>query len=317
MLRSAPSTLPVIPAPPLIPTPPWYWAYSSRALIGRMAGVTTPASRPPSGSSFDEAVQRAALLLAGASHTVVLAGAGMSKESGIPTFRGDGGLWTVNGEPPLNQFDTFASDPRRWWERRLQESSDTPTGGFAAAVDAAQPNPGHVALAELETMGVVGHLITQNIDDLHRRAGQRSITEIHGNRHWMRCMHCGTRWPKAEFPVDPEDLPPRCASEGCRGIVKSDTVMFGEPIPGEALFRCTEETRRADCFMTIGTSAVVYPAAQYPLDAVRRGVPLIEVNPEETPLSQIALVAVRAPSGEALPAIVEAVRAIREAGEGT
>ncbi|MEX2373437.1 MAG: Sir2 family NAD-dependent protein deacetylase [Dehalococcoidia bacterium] len=267
------------------------------------------------------AIHRAADLLAGSRRTVVLAGAGMSKESGIPTFRGEGGLWTVNGEPPLNQFETFAADPRRWWERRLAEAATpdatgaTGTAGFARAVDAALPNAGHRALADLEALGVVRHLITQNIDDLHRRAGQTSITEIHGNRHWMRCVHCGDRWPKAEFVVDPENLPPRCASDGCSGIVKSDTVMFGEPIPGEALLRSAEETRQADCFMTIGTSAVVYPAAQYPVDAVRRGLPLIEVNPEETPLSGIAAVVVRAPSGEALPAIVEAVRARRGAGE--
>lgn len=280
-----------------------------------MTSDLTP-EQPSDSRALDAAIERAAAVVARASHTVVLAGAGMSKESGIPTFRGDGGLWTVNGEPSLNQFETFASDPRRWWERRLAESADSATGGFAAAIDAAQPNAGHVALAELEAMGRVAHLITQNIDDLHRRAGQTSITEIHGNRHWMRCMHCGARWPKAEFVVDADDLPPRCASPGCQGIVKSDTVMFGEPIPGEALLRCAEETRQADCFMTIGTSAVVYPAAQYPLDAVRRGVPLIEVNPEETPLSPFADVVVRAPSGEALPRLVQAVRAIREATEG-
>jgi NAD-dependent deacetylase len=259
--------------------------------------------------AFRDAVEQAASLLAGSTHTVVLAGAGMSKESGIPTFRGDGGLWTVNGEPPLNQFETFAANPRRWWERRIEEANQP--SDFATAIDGAQPNPGHYGLAELESMGIVAHLITQNIDDLHRRAGQQSITEIHGNRHWMRCMHCGARWPKAEFPIDERDLPPRCTSPGCAGVVKSDTVMFGEPIPGEVLMRSGTETAQADCFMTIGTSAVVYPAAQYPVEAARRGVPLIEVNPEETPLSPLAAVIVRAPSGVALPAIVESVRAKR------
>ena len=107
----------------------------------------------------------------------------------------------------------------------------------------------------------------------------------------------------------------RCAAGGCEGIVKSDTVMFGEPIPPAALRRSAEETWLADCFITIGTSAVVYPAAQYPLDAMRRGVPLIEVNPEQTPLSDLATVVVRAPSGDALPAIVAAVRAHRAAAE--
>jgi NAD-dependent deacetylase len=264
-----------------------------------------------SGSSGAADLDRAAELLATSSYTVVLAGAGMSKESGVPTFRGEGGLWTQLGEPPLNQYETFATDPKRWWERRLQEAQAPEQSEFAAALEAAQPNPGHVALAEMERLGIVRHLITQNIDDLHRQAGQRSITEIHGNRFWMRCMSCGVRWPREEFPVDPEDLPPRCTDSGCRGVVKSDTVMFGEPIPHEALHRCSVETSLADCFMTIGTSAVVYPAAGYPVDAWRRGVPLIEVNPEPTPLTEIASVALRGPSGEVLPRLVEAVRTLR------
>ena len=252
----------------------------------------------------DEAIEEAAALLARSRHVVALAGAGMSKESGIPTFRGEGGLWTVNGEPPMNQYQTFAADPARWWQRRLEE----PAGAFANAIDAAQPNAGHYALAELEALGVLAHLIAQNVDDLHRRAGQRSLTEIHGNRHWLRCMMCGMRWPRAEFPVDPAALPPRCPVESCEGVVKSDTVMFGEPIPPHTLQRCAEETWATDCFLTVGTSAVVYPAAQYPADAVRRGVPLIEVNPEQTALTDLATIVVRAPSGEALPAIVRAVR---------
>lgn len=271
----------------------------------------TSADLPPLDASLREAIAEAAAILAGAHHAVVLAGAGMSKESGIPTFRGDGGLWTVNGEPPLNQYDTFAMDPKRWWERRIEEANSP--GEFALAIEAAQPNPGHHGLVRLEEMGIVGHLITQNIDDLHRRAGQRSLTEIHGNRYWMRCVHCETRWPKQEFVFDEDDLPPRCASPGCGGIVKSDTVMFGEPIPPSALLRCAQETDRADAFMTIGTSAVVYPAAQYPIEAARRGVPLIEINPEETPLTPLAAVIVRAPSGVALPALVEAVRVARTA----
>jgi NAD-dependent deacetylase len=258
-----------------------------------------------------DAIAAAADLLAGAGHAVALAGAGMSKESGIPTFRGEGGLWTRLGEPPLNQYETFATDPRRWWERRLEEAQQP--SEFGGALEAAQPNPGHLALAELETMGVLGHLITQNIDDLHRRAGQRSLTEIHGNRHWMRCTACHARWPRAQITIDPERLPPLCLEPGCGGIVKSDTVMFGEPIPFGALLACERETDRADCFLTIGTSAVVYPAAQYPVDAWRRGVPLIEINPEATPLSAIATVVVRAPSGEALPCIVDAVRRRRSA----
>jgi len=232
----------------------------------------------------------------------------MSKESGIPTFRGEGGLWTVRGEPPLNQYDTFAADPARWWERRLEQQAQGDE--FATALEAAQPNAGHRALADLEVAGIIGHVITQNIDDLHRRAGQTRLTEIHGNRYWMRCVRCESRWPREEFPVDPESLPPRCAQPGCGGVVKGDTVMFGEPIPPSALERCALETAQADVFMVVGTSAVVYPAAQYPLTAARRGVPLIEVNPEPTPLSEIADVVLRGPSGDVLPRLVEAVRAL-------
>jgi NAD-dependent deacetylase len=260
------------------------------------------------------ALEEAAEVLAGARHAVVLAGAGMSKESGIPTFRGEGGLWTIRGEPPLNQYETFSADPKRWWERRLeQERGDE----FATALDAAQPNAGHLALAELEVLGVVAHLISQNIDDLHRRAGQRSLTEIHGNRFWMRCVVCQTRWPRVEFAVDPADLPPRCAQPGCGGVVKGDTVMFGEPIPPSALFRSAEETARADLFLSVGTSAVVYPAAQYPIMAAQRGIPLIEVNPEPTPLTPLAAVALRGASGEVLPRLVKAVRARRAYATGS
>ena len=271
-----------------------------------------PSDPSPHDPALAQAIGRAAEILATSTHTVVLAGAGISRESGIPTFRGEGGLWTIHGEPPLNQYQTFTQDPARWWQRRLE--GDEVTNSFGEAIDSAQPNAGHYALVVLEEMGIVGHVITQNVDDLHRRAGQQSITEIHGNRHWMRCVRCGGRWPKAEFVVDPAQLPPPCAVPGCGGIVKSDTVMFGEPIPGEALLRSAQETDLADCFMTVGTTAVVYPAAQYPQEAVRRGLPLVEVNPEETALSDVATVIVRAPSGTALPAIVAAVRVLL--GEG-
>ncbi len=257
------------------------------------------------------ALTQAAALLAAAQHTVVLAGAGISKESGIPTFRGEGGLWTVRGEPPLNQYETFALDPKRWWERRLEQERST--DAFALAIAAAEPSAGHRALAALEELGAVAHVISQNIDNLHRRAGQRSLTEIHGNRLWMRCTECEARWPRAEFLVDPQHLPPHCARPGCDGIVKSDTVMFGEPIPPSALRRAADETARADLFMSVGTSAVVYPAAQYPIAAAERGVPLIEVNPEPTPLTPLAAIVLRGPSGELLPELLAAVRALRPA----
>ena len=195
-------------------------------------------SEPFDLAAHADAIELAVGLLARSSNAVVLAGAGMSKESGIPTFRGEDGLWTKHGEPPLNQYDTLRRPtPSRWWERRLEEGR---SDGFARVPRrSAEPNPGHVALAQLEQLGVVGHLITQNIDDLHRRAGQTSITEIHGNRHWLRCLDCEARWSRDEFVSDEAALPPTCAE--CDGIVKSDTVMFASQSHRP---RCTAVPRR-------------------------------------------------------------------------
>lgn len=259
-------------------------------------------------SNERESLERASELLARSKYAVALVGAGMSKESGIPTFRGEGGLWTTQGEPPMNQYEGFRLDPKRWWEERLKQQAEG--GTLGSTVDQAEPNSGHVALAQLEQIGVVGHVITQNIDDLHRRAGQESLSEIHGNTRWMRCVDCESRWPREEFPVDPNNLPPRCSQPECHGIVKGDGVMFGEPIPPTVLERCERETLKADLFLSIGTSALVYPAAHYPMIAMQRGLQLIEINPEPTPLSDLANVVLRGRSGELLPQIVAAIRNI-------
>jgi NAD-dependent deacetylase len=252
-------------------------------------------------------IDQAADLLATSQHTVVLTGAGISKESGIPTFRGKDGLWTIRGEPPLNQFQQFHHDPKAWWLQRLEQRANP--DDFAQSLRASEPNDGHYALAELEKLGSVTHVITQNVDNLHRRAGQQSITEIHGNTRWMRCVECHTRWPEDEMEINLEDLPPRCPQPDCGGIIKGDGVMFGEPIPPDALERCFAETNQADLFMLVGTSAVVYPAAHFPQLAYQRGVPLIEIDPEPTALSDLASIVLRASAGEALPLLLQAVRA--------
>jgi len=253
-----------------------------------------------------DAIDEAAALLVGAQHAVALTGAGISKESGIPTFRGKDGLWTVRGEPPLNQFQEFHRDPKAWWVRRLEQRANPDE--FALSLSASEPNDAHYALAELESIGVLRHVITQNVDNLHRRAGQQSITEIHGNMRWMRCTDCHTRWPEDKVDVNLEDLPPRCPEPGCSGIVKGDGVMFGEPIPPDALERCYAEAAMADVFLLVGTSAVVYPAAMFPQLAHQRGASLIEIDPEPTALSELARVALRGPAGEMLPLLLRAVR---------
>jgi NAD-dependent deacetylase len=253
---------------------------------------------------FEQQLEIAAQIVVESSYLIALVGAGLSKESGIPTFRGGDGLWDKHGEPPMDGYQRFLADPAGWWAQRLAEQEKM--SDFTTAIEEARPNAGHIALAELERSGLLKHIITQNIDNLHQEAGSLAITEIHGNRTKQRCIGCGRRWPREEFVSD--TMPPRCPD--CDGLVKSDTVMFGEPIPQDALESCYREAQRADAVLLVGTSAVVYPAAEFPAIAYRRGARLIEVNPQETTLTTICSAVLRAPSGQALPQLLERARAL-------
>ena len=250
---------------------------------------------------LDRPVQEAAAILRASRYCIALTGAGISAESGIPTFRGKDGLWTKHGEPPLNQYQKFLDDPREYWDgvRRRRENPDE----LAATMGEAVPNDGHFALAELERIGVLKHTITQNVDNLHRMAGTQRITEIHGNLHLLRCVDCGSRTPFDEIP---ELLPPRC--DRCGGIVKTDGVMFGEPIPSDALAACQRESERADCMLLVGTTAVVSPAADFAWMVRSAEHPLIEVNPEPTVISDFCAVAIRAAAGDALPRLTDLLK---------
>ncbi len=254
-------------------------------------------------TELDDQLDIAARVISESSYVIALVGAGMSKESGIPTYRGGDGLWDKHGEPPMDGYQRMLEDPVAWFAEREVQAQAQRGSDFAHAIEEAKPNPGHVALAEMERAGYLQHVITQNIDNLHQEAGSTKITEIHGNRTKQRCIACGRRWNRDEFI--PRDMPPRCPD--CEGIVKNDTVMFGEPIPQDALESCFTEARQADCVLLIGTSAVVYPAAEFPVIVHRQGGRLIEINPQETPLTEISDAVVRAPSGEALPSLLERV----------
>ncbi len=251
---------------------------------------------------FEEQLEVAAQVVARSSYLIALVGAGMSKESGIPTFRGGDGLWDKHGEPPMDGYQRFLADPAGWWAERLAQQARA--SEFGHALEEAKPNPGHYALAEMERLGYLKHIITQNIDNLHAEAGSTAITEIHGNRTKMRCIGCGRRWKREEFKS--EDVPPRCPD--CGELVKSDTVMFGEPIPPDALRSCYREAQQADAVLLLGTSAVVYPAAEFPVVAYQRGAKLVEVNPQETSLSDLCSAVLRAPTGEVLPRLLDRVR---------
>lgn len=250
-------------------------------------------------AALDRSLKDAAALFRRSHYAVALTGAGLSAESGIPTYRGTGGVWTRFGEPTIDGWDLFCQDPEAWWKISIEHR----VGGseFSEAIDRAVPNPAHYAMAELEHMGRLAHVITQNIDNLQNTAGSRHVTEIHGNRSKVRCMSCGLRYRLES--VDLSTLPPICKE--CGGVLKNDVVMFGEPIPQDALEECYRQAFKADLFLVVGTSAVVYPAAEFPLMAKRRGAPLIELNPEETALSDIADVVIRGPAALTVPALVE------------
>ncbi len=257
-------------------------------------------------NDLEKAIEAAARTIAGAEHVVALVGAGLSVESGIPTFRGPGGLWTRVGEPSMNGYQEFLADPDTWWRQQKQRDEDPARADFREAIEKANPNPGHYALVELERMGHLASLITQNIDNLHYVAGSRHVLEIHGNRTKVRCISCELRWYRDEFTFTGPS--PSCPE--CGGLMKSDTVMFGEPIPTGVLARCFDQASRCDCMIVAGTSATVYPAAGFPADVTARGGSIVELNPRPTPLSSMCDVIVRGPTGETLPMLVERLRAI-------
>ena len=247
--------------------------------------------------SYETAIEKSVEIINSSKYVVALVGAGLSAESGIPTFRGSGGLWTRVGEPSSNEYERFLHDPVEWWKRQLDPDSDPARAEFRAAIDSAEPNAGHFALVDMERLGVLRMTITQNVDNLHARAGATRLIEIHGNRAKARCVGCESRWPRERF--DYRALPPTCP--GCGGLVKVDTVLFGEPIPPSVIDACFREIALCDCIIVCGTSATVFPAASFPRMVKENGGSLIEANPNPTPLSEVADVILRGSTGKFLP----------------
>ncbi|MBM3292811.1 NAD-dependent deacylase, partial [Candidatus Bathyarchaeota archaeon] len=234
-------------------------------------------------------------------YITALTGAGVSVESGIRPFRGPGGIWTERGEPSMDGYQKFLKNPKEHWENLLKNRG---SGLLGSNVSEVKPNAGHYALYELEKMNILKWILTQNIDDLHNLAGSKNILEIHGNAGKYRCINCEKRFDKKILKI--HVTPPKCPD--CGGIIKGDTVMFGEPIPKNVLNRCFEEARKSDCMIVAGTSAVVHPAASLPIIVKRNGGKLIEINPRATELSEICDVVIQANSGESLPALVDSLK---------
>lgn len=221
----------------------------------------------------------------------VLTGAGISAESGIPTFRGPGGLWRKFKPEDLATPAAFARDPKLVWEWY-----DWRRGLIAAA----QPNPAHHALAALEQAKTQFTLITQNVDGLHTRAGSHNVIEVHGSIWTVRCVQCGISYKKEDPHLD--ELPPRCT---CGGLLRPGVVWFGEGLPSEPWQASEDAARHSDVFLVIGTSAVVMPAGGLVYTAKRAGARVIEINSEETPVSSTVDCSLRGPAGEILPRLLD------------
>jgi len=281
---------------------------------------------------MESLIERAARELLKSSHAIALTGAGMSTESGIPDFRGPNGIWTKDPEAEKRAYQTyhkFLRNPKEYWEEIL-------SGRFLlSSLQDAEPNPGHYALAELEKMGIMKSVLTQNIDGLHDKAGSKRVLEYHGSVFKLRCLSCGSRFKRHEYDlkglVQAGELPPRCNK--CSSPIKGDVVHFNEPIPSDVAHESLEEAWKCDLMLICGTSAVVYPFAQLPRIARQRQVEeerkaesglyfvksesattIIEVNAEPTPLTVegISDYLIQGRTAEILPKIVEAVKKLSQ-----
>ena len=240
-----------------------------------------------------EGLKRAKIALREKARVVVLTGAGVSKESGVPTFRGKNGLWKEFRAQELATPEAFRKNPALVWEfyefRR-------------ALVSRAVPNPAHVALATFEARTPHFCLITQNVDGLHARAGSKNILELHGSLFRVRCLGCGVLEESFAVPIA-QELPPHCRH--CGGLLRPDVVWFGEPLPEGVMNQAFEEAGQCEAMLVIGTSGLVSPAASLPGVAKDVGAFLIEVNPESTPLSLMADVCLRGFAASVLPRLIK------------
>ena len=245
-------------------------------------------------------IERAAELIAASHHAVALTGAGVSAESGIPTFRGAGGLWTKYDPVKVSSIDSFLADPASYWMVSKERG---------AVALAAWPNAGHKALAEMEAAGHLVAVITQNTDGLHRDAGSSHVIELHGSGRTVECLECGRREPRADVQARlGVEMPPRCPDCGST-FLKPTVVLFGEPMPADAINEAFELARQADVMLVVGSSLVVYPAADVPIVALRSGARLVVVNAEPTPFDRFAEVVIHGRSGEVLPQIASLIDA--------
>jgi NAD-dependent deacetylase len=252
-------------------------------------------------TATDAALAEAAVMLSRARSAIAFTGAGISVESGIPHFRGEGGLWTKFDPYKVAHIDTFRKDPAQYWTYSLNHRRTD-----------AQPNPAHRALVELERRGHLRAVVTQNTDGLHQRAGSTQVIELHGSSHGVVCLDCDSRFPRDQVDrMNREHCPPSCPSCGGR-FLKPTVVLFGEALPMPALRDAQALAMTADVVLIVGSSLQVYPAAGIPRLAREHGAELCIVNAEPTPFDDLAALVIHGKAGEVLPDIVNRVPAVRE-----
>lgn len=234
----------------------------------------------------------AATLIRAARRGVVFTGAGISQESGIPTYRGAGGIYQTVDPMKVSNISFFRRDPALYW---------THARARGALALAARPNSAHVAVVEMERQGHVVAVITQNTDGLHLDAGSSRVIELHGTGRQVECLDCGTREPRSHVQARLDvEFPPRCLE--CASIyIKPAAVFFGEAMPARAVADAFELAQASDLMLVVGSTLQVYPAADVPLQAAQAGAPMVIVNLEPTPLDRLALVVIRGKAGEVLP----------------
>ncbi len=214
-------------------------------------------------------IDKVVSLLKKSKYTIAFTGAGISVESGVPPFRGDKGIWN-RYDPQLLDLDYFLSNPKPSWKAIREIFYDFFTD--------AKPNPAHIVLARLEELGIIKAVITQNIDDLHFKAGSKEVYEFHGNSQKLKCLKC--EWTVDAHDTDLNLIPPVC--EKCDGLLKPDFIFFGERIPLLAYQNSFDAARKADLVLVIGSTGEVMPACRVPYEAKRNGATIVEINPNKT-----------------------------------
>jgi len=244
---------------------------------------------------MDEKISELKKIIATSDQIVAFTGAGFSAESGISTFRGAGGLWSKYDPDIYANINIFMQDSTYYWNFFKDERYPV--------IKKAKPNDGHYVLVELEKLGKLYRVITQNIDGLHQEAGNSDVIELHGTTRKINCLSCGKNYTMDEtYKKLQKELPPKC---NCGGNLKTGTVLFGEPLPQVALEMAKLAATNCDLFLVLGSSLVVYPAASMPRIAKKNGAALVIINIDPTPMDEMADIVINKSASKVLSAVTD------------